>query len=156
MITYLGMTLPMGIFSLISWLKNPYNGNKSEVKVNQVGKKEQLFMCVLTALVTVVFYFILDFFHTANIIPSTFSVSTSFLAVYLSFRRSPYYAIAYAANDLVLIVLWILASLENTSYISVTVCFIAFLANDLYGFWNWKKMESRQMDLAEAKAIQPL
>ena len=97
-----------------------------------------------------------NFFHTANIIPSTFSVSTSFLAVYLSFRRSPYYALAYAANDLVLIVLWILASLENTSYISVTVCFIAFLANDLYGFWNWKKMESRQMDLAEAKAIQPL
>lgn len=33
MITYLGMTAPMAVFSLISWLRNPYNGNKSEVKV---------------------------------------------------------------------------------------------------------------------------
>ena len=31
MITYLGMTMPMAIFALISWLRNPYNGNKSEV-----------------------------------------------------------------------------------------------------------------------------
>ena len=29
MITYLGMTMPMAIFALISWLKNPYNGNKA-------------------------------------------------------------------------------------------------------------------------------
>ena len=26
MLTYLGMTLPMAVFSLIFWLKNPYNG----------------------------------------------------------------------------------------------------------------------------------
>ena len=26
MITYLGMTMPMAVFALISWLKNPYNG----------------------------------------------------------------------------------------------------------------------------------
>lgn len=29
MITYLGMTAPMAVFSLISWLKNPYNGKRS-------------------------------------------------------------------------------------------------------------------------------
>ena len=40
MITYLGMTMPMAIFALISWLRNPYNGNKSEVRVNNISKKE--------------------------------------------------------------------------------------------------------------------
>lgn len=34
MVTYLGMTMPMALFALVSWLRNPYNGNKSEVKVN--------------------------------------------------------------------------------------------------------------------------
>lgn len=29
MITYLGMTLPMSVIALISWLKHPYKGNKS-------------------------------------------------------------------------------------------------------------------------------
>lgn len=40
--------------------------------------------------------------------------------------------------------LWILASRENTSYVSVTVCFAAFLLNDAYGFYNWKRMERQQ------------
>ena len=144
MITYLGMTMPMAVFALISWLKNPYNGKKSEVRVNRLSKKEVFFMCFLSLAVTLVFYFILDYFSTANIIPSTLSVTTSFVAVYLTFRRSPYFAVAYAANDIVLIILWILASMENLQYISVVVCFIAFLVNDIYGFISWRKMEKRQ------------
>ncbi|HIY78214.1 MAG TPA: nicotinamide riboside transporter PnuC [Candidatus Borkfalkia excrementavium] len=144
MITYLGMTLPMAVVALIAWLKNPYNGNRSEVKVNRIGKKEPALMWLLAAAVTVAFYFILDAFRTANMIPSTISVTTSFVAVYLTFRRSPYYALGYVANDVVLIVLWVMASVEDVTYISVAVCFAAFLVNDLYGFLNWRKMERRQ------------
>lgn len=144
MITYLGMTMPMAVFSLISWLKNPYNGNKSEVKINSISKGEHIFMYILALAVTLVFYFILKYFNTSNIIPSTISVTTSFLAVYLTFRRSPYYAIAYAANDIVLIILWIMAALENAGYISVIICFVVFLINDIYGFVNWQKMKLRQ------------
>ena len=40
MITYLGMTMPMAVFALISWLKNPYKGNKAEVTVNTLKKGE--------------------------------------------------------------------------------------------------------------------
>jgi nicotinamide mononucleotide transporter PnuC len=101
-------------------------------------------MLIVTVIVTVLFYFILSFFNTANIVPGTLSVTTSFIAVYLTFRRSPYFALAYAANDIVLILLWTLASAEDTKYISVTVCFTVFLVNDLYGFYNWLKMKKRQ------------
>lgn len=144
MITYLGMTMPMAIISLFSWIKNPYNGNKSEVRVNCISRREMIFALLLTAAVTVIFCFILKAFGTANLIPSTVSVTTSFLAAYLTFRRSPWFAAAYAANDLVLIVLWTLAAVNDLSYISVTVCFAAFLANDLYGFISWRKMQKRQ------------
>ena len=146
MITYLGMTMPMAIFALISWLRNPYKGNRAEVKVNNIGKVEQVFMWLVTALITFVFYFILEHFNTANIIPSTISVTTSFLAVYLTFRRSPYFALAYAANDIVLIVLWVMASISDIRYISVVVCFVAFLFNDIYGFVSWQKMKERQAE----------
>lgn len=149
MITYLGMTMPMAIFALISWLRNPYNGNRAEVRVNTVGKKETVFMWIGTAIVTVIFYFILEYFNTANLIPSTLSVTTSFLAVYLTFRRSPYFAIAYAANDIILIILWTLASIHNIRYVSVTVCFVAFFVNDIYGYINWQKMKTRQNSTLE-------
>ena len=144
MITYLGMTMPMAIFALIAWLKNPYKGNKAEVKVNSIGKVEQLLMWLLSFIVTAAFYFILKYFNTANIIPSTISVTTSFLAVYLTFRRCPTFALAYAANDIVLIVLWVLASLADIRYISVVVCFVAFLFNDIYGYISWRRMKRRQ------------
>ncbi|MBR2927474.1 MAG: nicotinamide mononucleotide transporter [Clostridia bacterium] len=144
MITYLGMSMPMAAFALVTWLKNPYNGKRSEVKVNRIGKNEQILMWIATVIATVVFYFILSHFGTSNLIPSTFSVSTSFLAAYLTFRRSPYFALAYAANDVVLIVLWILASLVDIRYLSVVVCFAAFLLHDVYGFINWQRMQNRQ------------
>ncbi len=150
MITYLGMTMPMAVFALISWLKNPYNGNKSEVKVNSIGKREIVYMWIETAAITMIFYFILKYFNTANIIPSTISVTTSFLAVYLTFRRSPYFALAYAANDIVLIILWVLASIHDIRYISVVVCFVAFLVNDIYGFISWRKMKIRQQEISHA------
>ena len=144
MITYLGMTMPMAVVALVSWLKNPFNGNRAEVKVNLLSVPETLFAFALSTLVSVGFYFILAYFHTANLLLSTLSVFTSFLAVYLTFRRSPWFTIAYAANDIVLVGLWALASRSNPSYLSVMVCFVAFLANDIYGFISWRRMQLRQ------------
>lgn len=148
MLTYLAMTAPMALFSLIAWLRHPYRGenkqSRSEVEVNSISRTEVLLASLLTAAVTVVFFFILRALSTANLAPSTVSVITSFLAVYLTARRSPYYALAYAANDIVLIVLWVMASFENTSYISVTVCFTVFFVCDLYGFVCWQRMKRRQ------------
>lgn len=144
MITYLGMTAPMALFALVSWLRHPYKGNRAEVAVNRLRGGEIVFMLILTAAVTGGFYFILRAFHTANLIPSTVSVTTSFLAVYLTFRRSAYYALAYAANDIVLIVLWIMATVDDITYLSVVICFAMFLANDIYGFINWSRMKKRQ------------
>ncbi len=146
MITYLAMTLPMAVFSLVSWLRNPYKGNKSQVTVRGLNKKIILQMLVSTAVVTFALGIVLVKFNTANIVPSILSVATSFAAAFLTYKRTPYFPLAYAFNDIVLIVLWVLASLVDLSYVSVVVCFIVFLVNDLYGFVSWKKIEKKQKD----------
>ena len=102
MVTYLGMTMPMSVVALVSWIRNPYDSNKSEVRIGSMSFKDSVIMWVLTFVVTVAFYFILGFFNTSNLIPSTISVTTSFLAVYLSYKRSPFFALAYAFNDVIL------------------------------------------------------
>lgn len=144
MITYLGMTGPMAVVALVTWLRNPYGGNRAQVRVNRLGKGEAVFMLFLTGAVTFVFYHILAAFHTANLLPSTLSVATSFLGVYMTFRRSAFFALGYAANDVVLIVLWVLVACADISYISVVICFGVFLVNDIYGFVSWSKMQRRQ------------
>lgn len=153
MIIYLAMTAPMAVLALAEWLKNPYEGRKNEVKIRKLPLREYFFAALLAAAVTVIFYFVLRYFRTANLAWSTVSVTTSFLAVYFTFRRSPHYALAYAANDVVLIVLWSLATAENPAYLSVVVCFFAFLANDIYGFCNWKKMLAAQSREAGRKDV---
>lgn len=154
MITYLGMTAPMAVFALISWIRNPSRDDNFKVKINRLSVCETVFAFILTTAVTVVFYFILKYFDTANLIVSTVSVATSFIAAYLTFRRSAFFALAYAANDIVLIILWSMAVSEDISYLSVTVCFVTFLLNDIYGFITWLKMRRLQeRDTSDLAAV---
>ena len=144
MMTYLVMTAPMAVFSLVSWLKNPYEGNRSEVRLDSLSKRSAAVMAILTVVVTALFYFILKELGTANIIPSTISVATSFIAAYLTFKRSRFLSFAYAMNDIVLIILWTAASFADISYITVDICFVVFFANDMYGFINLTRIARRQ------------
>ena len=144
MITYLGMTMPMAVWSAITWFKNPAEDNSSEVAIQKLTRRHVIWLTVSTVLVTVVFYYILMILDTPNIVFSTISIVTSFLAAALTMLRSSYYAVGYAANDVVLIVLWVLASFENPAYIPVVVNFVIFFVNDMYGFVSWKKREVRQ------------
>ena len=144
MITYLGMTAPIAIWALISWLRNPYNGNKSEVKVNSLSRKEWYIFLTAAIAITVAFFFVLQALNTSNLIISTVSVLTSFTAAYLTARRSRFYAICYGANDVVLIIMWSMASRENITYLPMVICFIAFFVADTYGFINWSIMNKKQ------------
>ena len=143
MITYLCMTAPIAALSVISWLRHPYEGS-AEVEVGSLSRKQKIFLFAASILTTAAFYFVLKSLDTANLFFSTISVTTSFLASSLTFFRSPFYALGYAANDMVLIVLWIMVSLEDPSYFVMAACFVMFLLNDLYGFFNWRRMKKRQ------------
>ncbi len=144
MITYVLMSLPMSVWAFVSWFRNPYGKGHAEVRIRSVGAREWGFILLATAAVTLAFYFILAALNTPNLIPSTLSVATSFAACALTARRSPYFALAYALNDVVLIVLWTLATLTDITFLSVTICFAVFLFNDLYSFANWCRMSKRQ------------
>ena len=89
MLTYVCMTAPIAIMAVISWIKNPFEGTK-EVAVRKMHKKESLGMFAMAFAVTVIFYFVLGAFNTANLFFSTISVTTSFLACYLTYMRNPF------------------------------------------------------------------
>ena len=146
MITYLGMSAPIALWALIVWLHNPYKGNKSEVKVNSLSRKEWCIFLTAAVIITVSFYFILQALNTVNLIISTVSVFTSFIATYLTARRSRFYAIGYGANDIVLIIMWSMASYQNITYLPMVICFIAFFVTDTYGFINWSIMNKKQKE----------
>ena len=140
MITYLGMTMPMAIWSTITWLKNPAS-NGNEVAIQKLTTKHIVGLVIFGTATTVLFYLVLRALNTPNIVFSTISITTSFLAASLTMLRTSYYALGYALNDIVLIILWLFASIENPVYISVVVNFAIFFLNDMYGFVSWKRRE---------------
>lgn len=94
-------------------------------------------------IVTFLFYELLKYLNTPNLMFSTVSIATSFLAATLTMLRSSYYALGYASNDIVLIILWVMASIKDPSYFPVVVNFMIFFLNDMYGFISWKKREAK-------------
>ena len=129
MMTYLGMTMPMAVWSTITWIRNP-------------SEKHVFLLVSSTTIITILFFKILAVLETPNIVFSTISITTSFLAASLTMLRSSYYAVGYAANDIVLIVLWIMATIKDPSYFSVMIIFTIFFFFDLYGFISWRKRET--------------
>ncbi|MBO5805828.1 MAG: nicotinamide mononucleotide transporter [Tidjanibacter sp.] len=142
-LTYAAMTLPMAVVSLVQWLRHPFE-DSGEVEIAKVRGSQVAVMFLLAIAVTVIFYFVLGALGTANLYLSTFSVTTSFVAVYLTALRSPLYALGYSLNDVVLIGLWIMATIDNPAYAPMVACFVMFLANDIYGYVNWQHMHRRQ------------
>ena len=147
MLRYLGMTLPMAVWSTITWIKNPSENNGNEVQIQSLSTKHIVALCISGIIVTAVYYYILKSFNTPNIIFSTISIITSFIAASLTMLRSSYYAVWYAVNDVVLIILWVLASLKDPAYIPVVVNFSIFFMNDMYGFMSWKQRELEQAEV---------
>ena len=139
MLTYLGMTLPMAAVSLVTWLRNPYDSKGTVAVRKNLTAKNIILMLLATAAATALFGVLLWRLHTAQLPVSILSITTSFLAAYLTALRSPFYALAYAANDIVLIVLWVLAAREDLSCLPMVANFCMFLINDLYGFYSWRK-----------------
>lgn len=140
---YLILMIPLSIISIIVWKKN--QAKEHVVKVKKITKKDTLLIIIITILMGIIFYFILKALKTNNLIISTISVMTSLSASILSIKRTPYYAIMYIVNDLVLITMWTLITIDDFSYLPNVICFITFLINDIYALINWKKLEKEQI-----------
>lgn len=144
-ITYGSMTLPMSIVALYAWLKNPNKQNQNEVQTVILTHKEWIHGAFLTLVITTGFGIFMFWLNTPNLVVSTLSITTSFIAVYLTYKRSMFYALAYAANDIILIVLWAYAVRLDLAYLPILMCFGLFFIYDIYGLMSWSKMTKNQL-----------
>ena len=149
MVTYMGMTGAISAMTVVTWLRHP-SQEENQVEAARLSPRLRRIMVVSAAVTTWAFYYILKYFHTAQLPLSTLSVTTSFLASYLMLFRSSMYAVAYAANDLVLIGLWVLAARNDPANWSMAICFAMFFCNDLYGFVSWRRRQ-RQQEMLKAQ-----
>ena len=86
-IIYLGMALPMAVWSAITWLRHPAESGDA-VAIQKLNLRQFAGLLASCVVVTVLFYRILAALDTPNLAFSTLSVITSFLAAALTMLRS--------------------------------------------------------------------
>ncbi|HKM20239.1 MAG TPA: nicotinamide riboside transporter PnuC [Candidatus Dojkabacteria bacterium] len=143
-IIYLCIMLPMYIMGIVSWIKHQ-NKETDSVEVNTIKAKEWCIVSVVAVIAFVLIYFLLKAFNTDQLFVSSLSVIDSLFAIYLGVRRSKYSFYFYVVNDLILIVLWGIPVIGgNLVLIPMLFNPIINLINDLYGIYNWRKLEKIQ------------
>lgn len=143
-IIYLCIMLPMYIIGIISWIKHQ-NKDTNTVEVNKIKLKEWIIVFIVSVIAFVGIYYLLKLFNTKELFISSLSVIDSLFAIYLGVRRSKYSFYFYVVNDLILIALWGLPVIGG-SLILLPMVFnpTINLINDIYGIYNWKKLEKIQ------------
>lgn len=137
------LTLPLMVVGLINWLK--HQDKKKIVVIKEVSKKEVVILTASQILMSFGYYFLLKIFNTDNLIISTISIAVSLIATYLAARRSEYGFMGFIINDIILIVLWSIPFIGgNINVITILLCPVLLLVNDIYGVYNWKKIRQRQ------------
>lgn len=147
MIIYIGIMLPMYIWSIFEWIKHKSNKTNS-VEVNQISNREWIIISLIAGILFVLFYFVLKALNTSELIVSTLSVVDNLFAVYLLARRSKYGFVSYIINDLILIVLWGIPVIQgNLLLLPMLMNPVVNLINDSYGVVKWTKMQKAQKQL---------
>ena len=143
-IIYLCIMLPMYIIGIISWIRHQ-NKDTNTVQVNKIKLKEWIIVFIVSVIAFVGIYYLLKLFNTKELFISSLSVIDSLFAIYLGVRRSKYSFYFYVVNDLILIALWGLPVIGG-SLILLPMVFnpTINLINDIYGIYNWKKLEKIQ------------
>ncbi len=136
--------LPLYIYGVIHWLKHKDLNNVVRVRGNLTGKEWTLMIEVLV-IISIGSFFLLKALETSQLIVSTLSFVSMLPAVYLLARRCKWNQIAFLINDIFLVILWIrLAVSGNTTFIPMVICFLFQTIYDIYGLFEWFKLENKQ------------
>lgn len=144
-ILYLVILLPMYVYGLIHWLAYRDKDEKVVIVRSNLSKKEWLVFLLSFVCVSVGVYYLLKALNTAQLIVSTLSFISMLPAMYLLMRRCKWNQVAFLLNDLFVPILWLVLVINgDLSFISVVICFVFQLVYDIYGIFEWIKLEKKQ------------
>lgn len=145
-LTNVFIALPLYIINIVTWIKN-INSKSGEVKINsKIKTREVLLSILIISLISIVIYFLLDYYNTSFVLLSTLTFLFNTLGVYFLVRRSGINFIFYLLSNVSSILMWIfmLAQTNNLSIITTLINIAIYFVLNTYGIINWFKLEKKQ------------
>ncbi len=144
------ISLPLSVFAIVTWFRNKNKSENTNVSVNEISKKEYLYLFLALPVVYVGMFFLLKALDTNQLIINSISTLCCICAGYLLVRRSPFYSLAYICADVVVITLWSVTIMnEGLAYLPTLLSVCCFFVNDIYGLYSWQKRRKIQKESEE-------
>ena len=140
----LGLHLPICIYGLFRWLKNTDSASHT-VTINTLSNKMIILAFLSQIPLAFVYYAVLKYFNTDQIYLSVMSVVFSTLAIFFQAGISIWSLYCYTLVDTTVASMWLLPILKgDLSLIPVLICPALLVISDLYGIYNWKRLQKQQ------------
>lgn len=139
-IIYTFVMLPIHINSILSWKKHLRQTGKKTVEAQKINKKQIIISTSIALVLSVPFYFLLANINTEMPFCSTLSLSSSCLAAYFMLKRTDFFSIIFAFDDLFLIILWSVKMFnDDISCMPTLLVCLGLFISDFYSAISWKK-----------------
>ena len=130
----LGYFLPMQLIGLVMWSKNQVNvDEKNEVKTERMKAKEIIFWSTVSIVGILIYGMILKKIGNALPYADAFTNVLSIIAMILMVKRYIEQWAVWILIDIVSIYMWFFIK----SNYNITIMWIAYLINAIYGLVNW-------------------
>ena len=133
--------LPMQFVGLYAWKKGSQANNEMDIEVVILTKKQKVNWLLFTVASTVVVGLGLTFVNGNMPFVDAITTILQIIAMYFMVKRFKEQWIIWVVVDVLGVVMWVLAFVNDGGSIAVLVMWIAYLFNAIYGYLNWKKAE---------------
>jgi nicotinamide mononucleotide transporter len=139
-----GYYLPLQFIGYYIWTKNQNQEGIDEVNVARLSNRRRI-MWICISIVSIFGYGLFLKYLNGNL-PFFDSTSTtlSVIAQYLMIRRVKEQWIVWMIINIVSIYMWADIYLSTGNSIAILIMWIAYLVNSIYGWYNWRLLESKQ------------
>ena len=136
--------LPMQIIGFMMWRRNNVNIDESkEVKAERMTAKEIILWSVLSGIAVIVYGIILKKLNNTLPMVDSFTTVLSVTAMILMVKRYIEQWIVWIMIDIVAIYMWLFIKSDY----NITIMWIAYLVNAVYGLYNWAKLYRREREV---------
>ena len=137
--------LPMTFFGIYFWSKNSRKKQQSKtVIVKKLSWRSKAIWFIGSLIALYFFGLILKAIHgTLPFVDSTTTIFSIVATILLTKRYSDQW-FYWIMVDIWSIVMWAYIFIRDGNQISMLVMWSAFLANAIYGYYNWRKLEKEQ------------
>ena len=137
--------IPMNFIGFYLWSKHKDN-ESGEVEGKKLTGRQTVILFAAVAVVVLVYWQILSRIGGQLALIDAMSTIFSVVALIMQVARYAEQWLLWIIVNVVSVVMWLLLIGKDSSAITMVVMWVAYLFNSVYGYYNWRKLDEKNVE----------